>query len=93
MAALTEKTEILEMQDPKLDGVTFSSTHHKASTVTIDFVRWLDMGRPAKIVVTITPAGGGSICTCGPGREAVAHDFRNEPHYAGCPRWGTPLPV
>lgn len=55
--ALTEKTEVLDLDtvDPR-DGVKFSSTHFHASTVTIDYVRWIDMGRPAKIAVTITPA-------------------------------------
>lgn len=30
-------------------------------------------------------------CTCDEGREKVCHDLRVEPHYSGCPRWGTPL--
>ncbi len=57
MATLTEKTEILEVTEAHHSrGVTLSAATFKASTVTIDFARWLEMGRPPKIVVTITPA-------------------------------------
>lgn len=57
MATLTEKTEILDMTEAYIKtGVKFGSTSYKSSQVTIDFVRWLDMGRPWQIVVTITPA-------------------------------------
>ena len=30
------------------------------------------------------------VCTCGPGKETVAHNLGNEPHFVGCPRWGMP---
>lgn len=33
----------------------------------------------------------GPECTCDEGRHGVTRQFGNEPHYAGCPRWGTPL--
>ncbi len=57
MATLTEKTEILEVTEAHHSrGVTFSAATFKASTVTVDFTRWIDMGKPARIVVTITPA-------------------------------------
>lgn len=54
---LTDKTEVLNLSviDTR-KGVTFSSTGYLASTVVVDFVRWVDMGQPGKIVVTITPA-------------------------------------
>ena len=30
-------------------------------------------------------------CTCDPEAvRTVCHDIRNEPHFVGCPRWGTP---
>lgn len=85
---LVGKKEVLDLQgEPsQRDGVTFSSTAYLASTITLNFVRWVDMGSPRQIVATIElPV----LCTCGPGRESVAHDMRNEPHFAGCPRWGT----
>lgn len=54
---LTDKTEVLTLSVIDThEGVTFSSTGYLASTVVIDFVRWVDMGQPGKIVVTITPA-------------------------------------
>jgi len=31
------------------------------------------------------------ICTCDEGKNKVCHNLGNEPHYSGCPRWGTPL--
>jgi len=34
----------------------------------------------------------GPECTCDGRQEFVCHDIRNEPHLAGCPRWGTPKP-
>lgn len=57
---LTETTETLVRQthDPHVmqrDGVTFSSPAHHASSVQIDFTRWMDMGLPEKILLTITP--------------------------------------
>lgn len=31
------------------------------------------------------------ICTCTElQRMTVCHDYRNEPHVVGCPRWGMP---
>lgn len=30
------------------------------------------------------------VCTCDEGRHGVTRQFGHEPHYAGCPRWGTP---
>ncbi len=57
MTALTDKTEILEVQETyHAEGVTYSSASQGASTVTIPYSRWLDMGRPRRIVVTITPS-------------------------------------
>jgi len=32
------------------------------------------------------------VCTCGPGKELVTRMLDAEPHFAGCPRWGTKLP-
>lgn len=59
---LTERTEILTREvstpdRPAIEGVRFSSTAYKASTVIIDFTRWVDMGYPNKISVNITAAG------------------------------------
>lgn len=91
MASLTEKTEILEVQEANhRTGVTYSSTGFAASTVTIAYGRWLAMHRPAKIVVTITPSDitPEPVCTCGPGKEQVTRILGREPHFAGCPRWG-----
>jgi len=59
MAVLTEITETLDRQvstpdRPATEGVRFSSPRFKASTVVIDFTRWVDMGYPNQIVLTIT---------------------------------------
>lgn len=100
MATLVGFDEVLERElstpeKPARDGVTFSSTNHKASTVTIDFARWADMGYPNQIRTVIEPVSRERrpepVCTCGEGREQVTRFWGNEPHYAGCPRWGTPL--
>lgn len=40
---------------PARDGVTFSSTSYKASTVTIDFTRWVDMNYPNQIRLVVEP--------------------------------------
>jgi len=35
-----------------------------------------------------------SECTCDPEKVlTVCHDIRNEPHFVGCPRWGTRKPT
>ena len=56
---LTERTEVLTRQvstpdRPATEGVKFSAPTFKASTVIIDFTRWVDMGYPNQIVVTIS---------------------------------------
>lgn len=58
---LTSQEEILDrvVSDPDRpahQGVRFSSSGFKASTVMIDFTRWVDMGYPNQIKVTIQPA-------------------------------------
>lgn len=55
---LVEHREVLELSEAHhRKGVTFGSTAYKASTLTIDFVRWRDMGSPRQVVVTVTPGG------------------------------------
>ncbi len=54
------RTEILPREvsvpDQPHKEVTFSSKAFGASTVTIDFTRWVDMGYPNQVVVTVSPA-------------------------------------
>lgn len=56
MARLIEQVEILtQVGKPDHDaGVTFTSNRHLASTVTLNTVRWLEMGQPSKILVEIS---------------------------------------
>lgn len=56
---LTESTEELtrevSMPDRTHEGVKFSSPTHGSSTVTLNFTRWVDMGYPNKVIVTVIP--------------------------------------
>jgi hypothetical protein len=85
------------------DGATFRSRLSvKAPEVTVDLARWMEMGHPRQITITIHPGvrtdvdhgplAAGPDCTCGPDKSTICHDMRNEAHFVGCPRWGTPLP-
>lgn len=49
-------TREVAMPDQAHKGVTFSSPSFKASTITLDFARWVDMGYPNQIVVTVARA-------------------------------------
>lgn len=79
---------ILDRDATRSDSVRvmFSSSTWGTAEVSLPTQRWFDMGQPSRIKVTVELA-----CTCGPGREHVAHHMNTEPHFAGCPRWGTPL--
>lgn len=94
---LTERTETMQLDDvdPR-QGVRFANTQFHGSQVTLNFATWVDMGSPRQVLVTVTRVPRPQrvperACTCGPGKEQVAHDLRNEPHFIGCPRWGTRL--
>lgn len=54
---LASHEEVLELQgDPDIyKGVTFSGSHYLASTVTINFVRWIEMGQPHQVTVKVIP--------------------------------------
>lgn len=106
MAKLLQHQIVLDMVDPYPDikkGVRFASPHASSTEVTLDVTRWMEMGHPRQITVTIHPgvrtdvdhgnltAPTEPVCTCGPGKETVAHNLFTEAHYVGCPRWGTPL--
>ena len=88
---LTELVETLDRQDvDHRDGVRFGKAEPGSSEITISYQRWMDMGKPGQILSRISVPGE-PVCTCGPGKELVCHSWGSEPHYAGCPRWGTPL--
>jgi hypothetical protein len=97
MAALLQHQAVLDLDDAvvRWDKVRFKNPSvAQAPEVILDTVRWIEMRHPRQITVTIQAGIQTDIepvCTCGPNRDAVCHDLRNEPHFAGCPRWGTPL--
>ena len=102
MAALLQHQAVLDIDDSPVrwDKVRFMNPSvSSAPEVTLDTVRWIEMRHPRQITVTIHPGVRTDVdhgdlepvCTCGPNRDAVCRDLRNEPHFARCPRWGTPL--